>query len=137
MSFVGPRPLLPIDQPAAPMIRLSVSPGVTGWAQINGGRRAGAEEKGALDEWHIQNASFWLDIRIILRTIGIVLFGDGFGSAGQSKLPDPGGERSDSKHADKTLRSSQAWGGLATRRVAAPARLLSTPSCGTDGKGLH
>jgi len=74
MSFVGPRPLLPIDQPAAPMIRLSVSPGVTGWAQINGGRRAGAEEKGALDERHIQNASFWLDIRIMLRTMGIVLF---------------------------------------------------------------
>ena len=40
-----------------------------------------------------------LDIRIILRTIGIVLFGNGFGSAGQSKLPDPGDERSDSKHA--------------------------------------
>lgn len=56
------------------MIRLSVSPGVTGWAQINGGRRAGAEEKGALDERHIQNASFWLDIRIMLRTMGIVLF---------------------------------------------------------------
>ena len=85
---------------------------------------------------HIQNASFWLDIRIMLHTIGIVLFGDEFGSAGQSKLIR-GGERSDSKHADKTLRSSQAWDGLATRRVAAPARLLSTPSSGTDGKGVH
>jgi hypothetical protein len=97
----------------------------------------GAEENGALDEWHIQNASFWLDIRIMLRTIGVVLFGDGFGSAGQSKLPNPGGERSDSKHADKRLRSSQACGRLATRRVAAPARLLSTPSYGTDGKEIH
>ena len=78
------------------MIRLSVSPGVTGLAQTNRGRRVGPEEKGALDQWHIQNASFWLEIRIILRTIGIVLFGNGFGSAGQSKLPDPGDERSDS-----------------------------------------
>jgi len=89
------------------MIRLSVFPGVTGWAQT---KRVGSEEKGALDEWHIQNASFWLDIRIILRTIGIVLFGNGFGSAGQSKLPGPGDERSDSKRADKTLRSSTSLG---------------------------
>ena len=65
------------------------------YAQINGGQRAGAEEKGAVKEWYIHNASFWLDIRIILRTIGIVLFGNGFGSAGQSKLPGPGDERSD------------------------------------------
>jgi lipopolysaccharide/colanic/teichoic acid biosynthesis glycosyltransferase len=36
--------------------------------QINCGQRAGAEDKGALKEWYIQNASFWLDIRIILRT---------------------------------------------------------------------
>ena len=36
------------------------------YAQINGGQRAGAEEKGALKESYIQNAS-WLDIRIILR----------------------------------------------------------------------
>ena len=56
---------------------------------------------------------------------------------GAIEIADPGDERSDSKHADKTLRSSQARRGLATRRVAAPARLLSTPSCGTDGKGIH
>jgi hypothetical protein len=117
------------------MIRLSVSPGVTGWAQqivVDGLVR----RKGAIDEWHIQNASFWLDMRIILRTIGIVLFGNGFGSAGQPKLPGPGDERSDSKRADKTLRSSQAWDGLATRRVAASARLLSTAGCGTNGNGF-
>ena len=73
MSFVGPLPLLPIDQPTAPMIR-------PGWAQTNDGRRVGPEEKGALDEWPIQNASLWLDIRIILGTTGIVWFGDGFGA---------------------------------------------------------
>ena len=53
-----------------------MKPGVTGWAQINGGRQNTAEEKGALDEWYVRNASVWLDIRIILRTVGTVLFGD-------------------------------------------------------------
>ena len=49
---------------------------MTGWAQINGGRQNTAEEKGVLDEWYVRNASVWLDIRIILRTVGTVLFGD-------------------------------------------------------------
>ena len=76
MSFVGPRPLLPIDQPKRSQLRLQMRPGVTGWAQINGGREITAEEKGVLDEWYVRNASVWLDIRIILRTVGTVLFGD-------------------------------------------------------------
>ena len=76
MSFVGPRPLLPIDQPKGSQLRLQMRPGVTGWAQINGGRQIAAEEKGVLDEWYVRNASVWLDIRIILRTVGTVLFGD-------------------------------------------------------------
>lgn len=88
MSFVGPRPLLPIDQPAVTKVRLSVTPGITGWAQVNGGRRVGAEEKAALDQWYVENASFRLDMRIIWRTIGIVFFGDGFG-AGQIRSRDP------------------------------------------------
>ena len=76
MSFVGPRPLLPIDQPKRSQLRLQMRPGVTGWAQINGGREITPEEKGVLDEWYVRNASVWLDIRIILRTVGTVLFGD-------------------------------------------------------------
>ena len=78
MSFVGPRPLLPIDQPEGSQLRLQMRPGVTGWAQINGGRQNTAEKKGVLDEWYVSNASVWLDIRIILRTVGTVLFGDRF-----------------------------------------------------------
>ena len=38
MSFVGPRPLLPKDQPDGDQTRLLVRPGLTGWAQVNGGR---------------------------------------------------------------------------------------------------
>ncbi len=76
MSFVGPRPLLPVDQPENSERRLSVLPGITGWAQISGGKLVSQEDKGRLDEWYVQNASFRLDARIILRTFAIVVTGD-------------------------------------------------------------
>jgi lipopolysaccharide/colanic/teichoic acid biosynthesis glycosyltransferase len=75
MSLVGPRPLVPEDQPADPTIRLMVRPGVTGWAQVNGGKRITSEEKGDLDEWYIRNASLMLDLRILLLTCRYVFVG--------------------------------------------------------------
>ena len=62
MSLVGPRPLLPRDQPSDPSLRLMVRPGITGWAQVNGGKLLTSTEKNELDEWYIQNASFFLDL---------------------------------------------------------------------------
>jgi lipopolysaccharide/colanic/teichoic acid biosynthesis glycosyltransferase len=76
MSLVGPRPLLPVDQPDTSQLRWCVPPGVTGWAQINGGKRISADDKGLLDDWYVRNASFWLDLRIIMRTLWIMCFGD-------------------------------------------------------------
>ena len=38
MSLIGPRPLLPCDQPKNVDVRLMVRPGITGWAQVNGWR---------------------------------------------------------------------------------------------------
>ena len=76
MAIVGPRPLLPIDQPAEPSLRLAIAPGLTGWAQINGGKLVSVEEKNALDEWYVQNASPWLDFKIIWRTFETVVWGD-------------------------------------------------------------
>jgi lipopolysaccharide/colanic/teichoic acid biosynthesis glycosyltransferase len=76
MSFVGPRPLLPIDQPPAFVARLLVPPGLTGWAQVNGGRDVSAADKAALDVWYVQNASLLLDLRILLRTVPMVVFGE-------------------------------------------------------------
>jgi hypothetical protein len=46
-----------------------VRPGITGWAQINGGNLVTTEEKGALDDWYVHNASFWLDLRIAFYTL--------------------------------------------------------------------
>jgi lipopolysaccharide/colanic/teichoic acid biosynthesis glycosyltransferase len=76
MSIIGPRPLLPIDQPQDSTFRLVVSPGLTGWAQVCGGRLISIDEKNALDEWYIRNASFRLDFIIVLRTIGMLLAGE-------------------------------------------------------------
>jgi lipopolysaccharide/colanic/teichoic acid biosynthesis glycosyltransferase len=76
MSLIGPRPLLPRDQPLDPTIRLSVRPGITGWAQVNGGHSLCVEEKDALDEWYIRNASLQLDLRIIYMTLVCVLRGE-------------------------------------------------------------
>jgi lipopolysaccharide/colanic/teichoic acid biosynthesis glycosyltransferase len=76
MSLIGPRPLLPEDQPANASVRLTVRPGITGWAQVNGRKLLTADEKEKFDEWYIRNASLWLDLQIILRTLQIILLGE-------------------------------------------------------------
>ncbi|QPF94555.1 sugar transferase [Bradyrhizobium commune] len=76
MSFVGPRPLLPVDQPADYSARLLVRPGLTGWAQIKGGRAISPADKAALDVWYVKNMSFMLDVKIMLGTVPMILFGE-------------------------------------------------------------
>lgn len=76
MSFVGPRPLLPRDQSEAYWTRLLVRPGLTGWAQVAGGREISAEDKAALDIWYVHHASIRLDVEIALRTIPMILRGE-------------------------------------------------------------
>jgi lipopolysaccharide/colanic/teichoic acid biosynthesis glycosyltransferase len=76
MSLVGPRPLLPRDQSPYYAARLSVRPGITGWAQVNGGRIIEPTDKWILDIWYIQNMSLFLDLRIILRTMKMAVIGE-------------------------------------------------------------
>ena len=76
MSFVGPRPLLPVDQPEGFAARLLVRPGLTGWAQVHGGRNISAIDKAALDVWYVENASLRLDLKILALTVPMILFGE-------------------------------------------------------------
>jgi lipopolysaccharide/colanic/teichoic acid biosynthesis glycosyltransferase len=76
MSLIGPRPLLPQDQPLDPTVRLSVRPGLTGWAQVNGATLLSAEEKEPLDAWYVRNASPWLDLKIIGLTLRFLVLGE-------------------------------------------------------------
>jgi lipopolysaccharide/colanic/teichoic acid biosynthesis glycosyltransferase len=76
MSVVGPRPLLPIDQPNTYSTRLDVRPGLTGLAQIRGGKLLSIEEKDAFDEHYVRHGSIFLDFSIVARTLWVMLRGD-------------------------------------------------------------
>jgi lipopolysaccharide/colanic/teichoic acid biosynthesis glycosyltransferase len=76
MSLIGPRPLLPRDQARDYAARLSVRPGITGWAQVNGGRIISTTDKLVLDIWYVRNATMALDLAIVFRTLRMILFGD-------------------------------------------------------------
>ncbi|NSW50876.1 MAG: sugar transferase [Anaerolineae bacterium] len=80
MSLIGPRPLLvKYLKHYTPELRRrhDVLPGITGWAQINGRNILNWEERFAHDVWYVDNWSFALDLKIILRTIKIVLTHEG------------------------------------------------------------
>ncbi|MCA8957906.1 MAG: TIGR03013 family PEP-CTERM/XrtA system glycosyltransferase, partial [Planctomycetes bacterium] len=86
MSFVGPRPERPffVEELSERIkfypLRLTVKPGVTGWAQVNMAYAASIEdtmEKLRYDLYYIKNMSFVFDLNIMLRTVGVILFGKG------------------------------------------------------------
>jgi lipopolysaccharide/colanic/teichoic acid biosynthesis glycosyltransferase len=80
MSLVGPRPLLmeylPLYSPEQAR-RHAVRPGLTGWAQVNGRNATTWEARFALDVWYVDHRSFWLDLRIVGRTMLTVLRREG------------------------------------------------------------
>ncbi|PHD75788.1 UDP-phosphate N-acetylgalactosaminyl-1-phosphate transferase [Bacillus sp. AFS043905] len=83
MSLIGPRPERAIfteqfnKEISGFKSRLVVKPGITGWAQVNGGYDISPRNKLRLDLYYIQNLSFVLDIKIIFKTIKVILTGDG------------------------------------------------------------
>lgn len=76
MSFVGPRPLVAREQSPEIVARLLVRPGLTGWAQVYGGRTVSVADKVALDLWYVRHASFLLDLKIMAATLPLVIFGE-------------------------------------------------------------
>lgn len=79
MSLVGPRPerissLEDYDDEISK--RLNMRPGMTGLAQVSGNIYLDLKDRYKLDVYYVENFNLWLDIKIILRTIGVIIFGE-------------------------------------------------------------
>ena len=95
MSVVGPRPLMMRYLPrynAFQRRRMEVRPGVTGWAQVNGRNALSWDEKFALDVWYVDNRTFWLDLRIVVRTFFKVFARSGIDHGPGDTMPEFTGE---------------------------------------------
>lgn len=90
MTLVGPRPLLIeyLDRyTERQMRRHDVPPGVTGWAQVNGRNAISWDQKFELDVWYTEHVSFWLDVKILFRTVRKVLFAEEINHTGHATMP--------------------------------------------------
>lgn len=77
ISLVGPRPALPHQverYSEREKRRLEVKPGITGWALINGRNKLSWPERIKLDIWYIDHWSLWLDLKILFKTVWVVIF---------------------------------------------------------------
>jgi exopolysaccharide biosynthesis polyprenyl glycosylphosphotransferase len=80
MSVVGPRPLIPSEDDHVhgwARGRLDLTPGITGYWQVLGRTRIPFEEMVKLDYLYVMNWSLWEDVRLMLRTLPVVLGGRG------------------------------------------------------------
>jgi len=80
MALVGPRPTIQaqVDRyTERQRRRLEVRPGITGWAQINGRATLPWHERIELDVWYVDHRSLALDLRILFRTVGLLVSGRG------------------------------------------------------------
>jgi sugar transferase EpsL len=103
MSLVGPRPLLMeyLEQYSPEQARRhEVKPGITGWAQVNGRNALDWEEKFRLDVWYVDHHTFWLDLKIIFRTILQTIKREGVNAPGYVSGP-PGFVRKDPNKVNK------------------------------------
>jgi len=79
MSLVGPRPPLPTllkDMNSVQKQRFDVFPGLTGLAQVNGNIHMNWQSRFEYDVYYVKHISFFLDIKIVLKTILVVIFGE-------------------------------------------------------------
>jgi lipopolysaccharide/colanic/teichoic acid biosynthesis glycosyltransferase len=80
MSLIGPRPTVQVQvaqYSERQLGRLSVEPGVTGWAQVKGRAALPWHERIELDLWYIEHWSLRLDARIVAETIRLLVTGQG------------------------------------------------------------
>lgn len=89
MSLIGPRPLLVEYLPLyndKQIKRHDVTPGLTGWAQVNGRNSLSWCEKFELDVWYVENWSLYLDVRIFFLTFYKVFKREGISQEGQATM---------------------------------------------------
>jgi lipopolysaccharide/colanic/teichoic acid biosynthesis glycosyltransferase len=92
MSIVGPRPTVQVQvdrYTERQRGRLSVRPGLTGWAQIQGRASLPWSERIELDLWYVEHASLALDLKILCRTVAMVLGGHGLYKGETGGWTDP------------------------------------------------
>ena len=80
MSLIGPRPTVQVQvdrYTPRQRRRLDALPGITGWAQVNGRASLPWHDRIELDIWYVEHASLRLDLRILARTLRMVLTGHG------------------------------------------------------------
>ena len=80
LSLVGPRPILPQEAKfsrSRTALLHSVKSGVTGLWQVSGRSELNFDERIELELYYAQNWSFWLDIKILFKTVKVVFFGKG------------------------------------------------------------
>jgi sugar transferase EpsL len=90
MSLVGPRPLLMeylTRYTPEEARRHDVTPGITGWAQVNGRNAISWQSKFALDVWYVDHAGFFLDLRILWMTCRRVIRRSGISNQGHATMP--------------------------------------------------
>ncbi len=81
LSLIGPRPVTKVElerYKTASSIFLSVKPGITGLWQVSGRNETTFEERISLDLYYVQHWSFWMDLKIIYRTVIVMLTGKGY-----------------------------------------------------------
>ena len=91
MSLVGPRPLPVKYLPrfnSSQKKRMDVKPGITGLAQVNGRNQLSWEDRFSYDIEYTTKKSFFLDLRIIIKTLFIVLFRKNVESESQEIMPE-------------------------------------------------
>ena len=87
MAFIGPRPLLVKYlslYSEEQHHRHDVTPGMSGWAQVNGRNNIPWSKKFELDLYYVQHIGLWMDIRVFITTIKKVLFRDDISKDGQA-----------------------------------------------------
>lgn len=84
MAFIGPRPLLVQYLPLyseEQHHRHDVTPGMSGWAQVNGRNNISWTKKFELDVYYVKHIGFWMDVRVFFTTIKKVLFREDINSS--------------------------------------------------------